>query len=120
MTQYHPAPHPLNESAAAHNVARLIELLALVTHAAGRDPQQRIDTSALDEASRISAAYEAALPIVQRRFDALVAETAAWAAYGAEALLAAHDARPCVAAARLADALGRALGELRTLLAIGG
>ena len=45
-----------------------------------------------------------ALPIVQRRFEALAAETALWAAAGVEALLAAGDAAPPrAAAARLAE-----------------
>ncbi|WP_114954732.1 hypothetical protein [Sphingosinicella terrae] len=97
-------------------IAQLREALRLVERIAGRPPAPPED-SLLDEAARIGDAYDRALPIVQRRFDALAGETAAWAAAGVEALLAAAEtAEPRAAAARLAAQLERALSELMSLL----
>jgi len=97
-------------------VAQLREALFLVERIAGR-PESCPPDQRLDEAARISEAYARALPIAQRRFEALVAETALWAAAGVEALLAAGEAAPPRAAAdRLAAALQRTLGELSALL----
>jgi hypothetical protein len=55
--------------------------------------------------------------VVQRRFDALSGETAAWAAAGVEALLSAGAAPRPAPAHRLAGALEDSLVRLRTLLA---
>jgi len=97
-------------------VAQLREALFLVERIAGR-PESCPPDQRLDEAARISEAYAQALPIAQRRFEALVAETALWAAAGVEALLAAEGSAPSRAAAdRLAAALQRTLGELAALL----
>jgi hypothetical protein len=97
-------------------VAQLREALRLVERIAGR-PSSSSHEIRLDEAARISDAYERALPVAQRRFEALVAETAIWAAAGVEALLAAgNGAPPRAAAARLAAALERALSEMAALL----
>ena len=97
-------------------VAQLREALRLVERIAGR-PESASPEDRLDEAARISEAYARALPIARRRFEALVAETALWAAAGVEALLAAGDGTPPrVAAARLAATLERTLGELAALL----
>ena len=97
-------------------VAQLREALRLVERIAGW-PDSASHESRLDEAARISEAYARALPIAQRRFEALVAETALWAADGVEALLAAEDgAPPRAAAARLAATLERTLSEMATLL----
>jgi hypothetical protein len=71
----------------------------------------------LDEAAWFSGAYERATPVVQRRFDALSGETAAWAAAGVEALLSAGAAPRPAPAHRLAGALEDSLARLRTLLA---
>jgi hypothetical protein len=97
-------------------VAQLREALRLVERIAGRsDPD--LPEGRLDEAARISDAYERALPVAQRRFESLVAETAIWAAAGVEALLAAGSGPPPRAAAnRLAAALERALSEMAALL----
>lgn len=94
-------------------LAQLREVLRLVERLAGRAPVAPDD--ALESAARLSAAYDRALPIAQRRFDARAAEASAWAAAGVEAL-AAGDA-PAAAAARLADAIEGALAELDALLA---
>ena len=114
----HQAP-PLPSSAGpdlGRQIAQLREALRLIERIAGRPAGPQAD-DALDEAARISAAYEAALPVVQRRFEALAAETAIWAAAGVEALLAAGEAAPPrAAAARLADSLGKALRELEASL----
>ncbi|HST36464.1 MAG TPA: hypothetical protein VLK25_07535 [Allosphingosinicella sp.] len=112
----HQAP-PLPPSAGAdpgRQHAQLREALRLVERIAGRTSTAE---AGLDEAARLSAAYERALPVAQRRFDALAAETAIWAAAGVEALLIAGQITPPRAAAgRLADSLGRALSELETIL----
>ena len=97
-------------------VAQLREALRLVERIAGRSASSSHEDR-LDEAARISEAYERALPIAQRRFEALVAETAIWAAAGVEALLAADQgAPPRAAAERLAFTLSRTLNEMASLL----
>lgn len=108
-------PGPLSHKP-GRQVAQLREALMLVEQIAGLASAST--DSALDEAARISGAYDAAAPIVQRRFDALVAETAGWAASGVEALLAAGRPGdpPRAAAARLAEELGGALRELSRVL----
>jgi hypothetical protein len=100
---------------AGEEMARLREVLALVEQIAGRPTSHQ---AGLDENARITGAHEAALPIVQRRFDALAAETARWAAAGVEALLDLHErGRPSRAAAgRLAEELARALARLCKIL----
>lgn len=98
-------------------IAQLRELLGLVRNIAGQSQDADERDSGLDEAARAASAYERALPVVQRRFDALAGETAGWAAAGVEALLAAGGgAPPRAAAARLASQIDRALGELAALL----
>lgn len=95
-------------------VAQLREALRLVERLAG---EERGPDRALDEAALISVAWEAALPVSRRRFEALASETALWAAAGVEALLAAGDGgAPRAAAARLARQLDSALEELAALL----
>ena len=116
MTHQAP-PSPASSGAdPGRQVAQLREALRLVETIAGRANPTMHD-AALDEAARLSDAYERALPVVQRRFDALASETAIWAAAGVEALLAAgEEARPRAAAACLADGLDRALQEMTALL----
>lgn len=108
------------ESAGAdpgRQVAQLRELLALVRAIAGQKPGEAERDSVLDEAARVSDAYERALPVVRRRFDSLSGETSGWAAAGVEALLAAgQDVPPRAAAARLASQLDLALAEMAALL----
>jgi len=97
-------------------VAQLREALRLVERIAGR-PESASSEDRLDEGARISEAYARALPVAQRRFEALVAETALWAAAGVEALLAAGEGGPPrAAAARLAATLERTLSEISILL----
>ncbi len=114
----HQAP-PLPPTAGpdpGRQLAQLREALRLIERIAGQAAAPRAD-DALDEAARISAAYDAALPVVQRRFEALAAETAIWAAAGVEALLSAgQSAPPRAAAARLAGQLDTALCDLAALL----
>jgi hypothetical protein len=102
---------------AGRQVARLRQVLALVEELAGR-PASPPSESSLDEGARISAAYDSAWPIDQRRFDSLAGETALRAAAGVEALLALRKGgRPCAAAAgRLCEELSAALARLRSLL----
>jgi len=114
----HQAP-PVPSSSSAdpgRQVARLREALRLVEDIADRPAAYGRD-SLLDEAARVSGAYERALPIVQRRFDALAAEAEGWTAAGVEALLvAARSGSPRAAADRLARRLSEALSELTALL----
>lgn len=95
-------------------VAQLREALALVERLAGRQPER---DSGLDEAARISAGHDRAAPIVQRRFDALAAESVLWTTAGLEALLAAGDPPPRAAADRLAGSIRRTLAEMQALVA---
>jgi hypothetical protein len=98
-------------------VAQLREVLGLVERIADHEASSDASDARLDEAAWVSGAYDQALPVIQRRFDALAAETAGWAAVGGEALLAAGDAAPPkVAAARLALQLERALSDLTNLI----
>ena len=103
--------HDRRPDAAGH-VAQLRQVLALVEQIAGR-PAPAVDT-ALDEAARVGAAYADALPVTRRRFDALTAETVAWAAAGVEALTRAGGSR--AAASRLADELRETIESLLKLL----
>jgi hypothetical protein len=93
---------------------QLRQVLGLVERIAGRPESNCGPEAGLEEAARTGSAYGDALPIVQRRFDALVAETAGWAAAGVEALSRAGGST--AAAARLADELGDAVAELRKML----
>lgn len=94
-------------------MAQLRDVLTLVEQIAGRNSK---DWS--EEGAGPAAAYEDALPVKQRRFEALAAETATWAAAGLEALLAIQHAPepPRAAAAALAAELDRALADLDRLL----
>ena len=111
----HQAPLPAAPGAdPGRQVAQLHEVLRLVERLAGREAQYG---ERLDAAAQVSDAYDRALPIVQRRFDALAGETSVWAAAGVEALLAAGEgAPPRAAAARLAATLERTLSEMASLL----
>ncbi|TFI56915.1 hypothetical protein E2493_17770 [Sphingomonas parva] len=110
-------PFLIGTADAGAEIAQLRQVLVLVEEIAGRTPA-RLDDGALDEAARVSAAYGVALPIVQKRFDALAAETATWAAAGVEALMKiSADGRPTgPAAGRLADELRKALARLRDIV----
>ena len=117
MTHHSPTAILPADTDAGRQVAQLRELLALVRRIAGQAQDKAEQETMLDKAALISAAYDRALPVVQRRFDALAREAAGWAAAGVEALLAAGDGTPPrAAAARLASQLERALGEMAALL----
>jgi len=114
MTHQAPPPPP-SPADPGRQVAQLREVLRLVDGLAGHAGAAH--DSALDEAARVSAAYDRALPIVQRRFDTRAAEAASWAAAGVEALLArGENAPPRAAAARLAAQIAQALGDLAEML----
>jgi hypothetical protein len=113
---HHAPPHLPSASEAGLKVAQLRHVLGLVEQIAGRESGDGAAEAALDESARISIAYEGAMPILQRRFDALAAESTAWAAAGVEALLAADGDPSPAAAARLADELDRALAKLAAVL----
>ena len=111
--QPHPQP-PAPGADPGRQIAQLRQALQLVEAlAAGRAAPP--PDAALDEAARIGGAYEKALPVVQRRFDALAAETADWAAAGVEARLAAESPSRA-AAARLAAEMEAALARISGLL----
>lgn len=114
MTHQAPPVSPAAGADPGRQLAQLREALLLVERIAGRTSAAE---AGLDAAATLSAAYDRALPVAQRRFDALAAETAIWAAAGVEALLVAGNAAPPrAAAARLADSLGKALGQLESAL----
>ena len=102
----------------ARQVSQLRHVLGLVEEIAGRIPSISDFREARDEGARLEGAYACAIPVVQRRFETLAAETAAWAAAGVEALLAAQTpgASPSAAAARLGDEIGKALRDLTAVL----
>ena len=109
-----PSPTPSGTDP-GRQVAQLREALRLVERIAGREVAD--GDGDLDDAARISSAYDSALPVVQHRFDGLAAETGAWVSAGVEALLAAgRDDPPRAAAARLADELEDALKQMAALL----
>lgn len=117
MTHQSPAHAAISGADAGRQVAQLRQLLALVDRIAGRRPAAGAVDAALDEAARVSSAYGDALPVVQRRFDALSAEASAWAAAGVEALVAASERGSARhAARRLAEELERSLSSLTALL----
>ena len=109
-------PFAYGTADAGGEVAQLRQVLALVEELAGTIAGP--DGGALDEAARVSAAYEAAQPIVQRRFDNEAARTARWAAAGLEALVTLEErgwpVKP--AAGKLAEELRKALAELREIV----
>jgi hypothetical protein len=102
---------------AGREVAHLRHVLGLVDQIAGRGRGAADADQALNEGADITVAYDNAMPILQRRFDALAGETAAWAAAGIEALLGSEDTEPSRAAAeQLALELDRSLRELTRML----
>lgn len=113
--------HQFEDNVAAEagpHLARLRHVLGLAQQIAGRESKGADE--ALDENARVSAAYEMAPPVAQRRFDTLVAETSCWASSGVDALAAAKDPRsqPRVAAAMLADELNHAIVQIRKVLGL--
>ena len=116
MTQQ-PAPFAYGTADAGGEIAQLRHVLALVEELAGRRSGFAPDPE-FDEAARVRSAYEAAQPIVQRRFDTLAAHTARWAAAGVAALVTLRERERPVgpAAARLADELRKALAQLREMV----
>lgn len=114
MTLHSTDPFLAVSEDAGRRIAQLRHVLELVRQLAQGSAPAAIADAALDESARFASAYANALPVVQRRFDALAAETATWAAAGVEALLAAGDAP--AAAAQLATEIDRALRELRAVL----
>jgi hypothetical protein len=116
MTHQAPPSSPPPGADPGRQIAQLREALRLVERIAGRS-ESGSDEIRLDASARISEAYERALPVARHRFQALVAETTLWAAAGVEALLAVGNGTPPrAAAARLANALERALSEMAALL----
>ncbi len=95
-------------------IAQLREALRLVDRIAGRPAPPSI--AGLDESARLTIAYERAVPVARRRFDALSAEAVVWVAAGVEALIAAGEPPPRAAALRLAQSIEASLRELCDLL----
>ena len=115
MTQPGSPQTPPGLADAGAQVAQLRRVLALVEELAGR---RSGGESGLDEAARISAADEDAVPVDQRRFDRRAARAIAAAAAGAEALLAGEEESEGrkAAAACLAQELRAALRELAQIV----
>ena len=100
---------------AGRRLAQLREILDLVQEVGGCQAES---DAALDEVARLSIAYATALPVVQKRFDALADETEAWAAVAVEALARAEDGvAPKAASAALAQELSLSLRQLSAILA---
>lgn len=111
-----PQPSP-SGSDPGRQIAQLRQALLLVRSIAGEEAAPGSGDVLLDEAARASEAYERALPVAQRRFDALAAEAAAFTTAGVEALLAAAQAGPPrTAARRLAREIETTLVALTDLL----
>jgi hypothetical protein len=115
MTHQAPPAPPLPGADPGRQVASLREALLVVRSIAGFEAAEGAEAQ-LEEAAQFSIAYERACPVVQRRFDAMSGEMAAWAAAGVEALLAAGDAPPALPAERLAGAMEDGLARLQALL----
>jgi hypothetical protein len=118
MTHQAPPAPALPGGDPGRQVASLREALLLVRSISGAGEAGGGD-ALLDEAASFSSAYERASPVVQRRFDAMSAEIAAWAAAGVEALLAAGQTPPAAPAQRLAGAMEDGIERLRRLLRVG-
>jgi hypothetical protein len=118
MTHQSPGYDAAGPADAGQQVARLRHVLGLVGQIAGRSAPPPATDALLDENARIISAYSHASTLVQRRFDALAGETAAWATSGIEALLAVGNGGepPRVAASRLATELETALQRMGKLL----
>jgi hypothetical protein len=115
MTHEWPTRYVPGAGDAGRRLAQLRGVLDLVQEVGGC--QARSD-AALDESARLSSAYAAALPVVQKRFDALADQTEAWAAVAVEALAKGEDgAAPQAASAALAAELASALEQLSAILA---
>jgi len=115
VTHQAPPASALPGSDPGRQVASLREVLLLVRTISGGAAERDRD-ALLDEAALVSSAYARTSPVNQRRFDALAAEIAAWAAAGVEALIAAGDPPPPAPAARLAEAIEDSLVRLNRLL----
>jgi hypothetical protein len=103
---------------AGAQVAHLRQALADVDALARGTRQAGAGFDALDQAARISAAYERSRPVARRRFDALAQEAVTWTGAGAEALQAAErdGELPRAAAGELARELEQTLSELARIL----
>ena len=117
MTHQAPPAPALPGGDPGRQVASLREALSLVRSVSGAADEDGHD-ALLDEAASFSSAYDRASPIVQRRFDAISGEMAAWAAAGVEALLHAGENPPAAPARRLAGAMEEGLERLRILLRV--
>jgi hypothetical protein len=116
MTHHGAHPYAPGLADAGEQATRLRQVLAVVAEIAGAELPR--DDAALDAAARISAAYEAAPSIAQRRFDRLAEQTERWAALGVETLIALRERdRPYAAAARrLAAEIVTALRQLAEIV----
>lgn len=97
-------------SDAADQFARIVQARLLVGKISGHEP----DPAILDGLALLADAYDLAPSIAQRRFDTFADETAAWAAAGVRALIAAGEAP--AAARRLFEELARAEAKLLNIL----
>jgi hypothetical protein len=114
MTHEWPIRYVPGVGDAGRRLAQLREVLNLVQEVGGC---QASSDAALDENARLSSAYANALPVVQKRFDALADQTEAWAALAVEALTKGDDGNaPKAATTALAEELSLALDQLAAIL----
>jgi hypothetical protein len=126
MSHYQTAAYSIEDEAeAAHALVRLRGVLALVERmAGGTDAAAQeaawIDQQALDDGAALALGYASAPSIARRRFDALAAEAAGFAAAGLSALIQ-HKQRTggeCATAAReLADEMRRSIDAMERIIA---
>ena len=108
MLAFVQSPPPVSD--AVRQAMQLAEIRALVERIAGIEGH-----GSTPDHSAMSAAYDRALPIVCKRFDAIAAAASDWAAEGVAALIAA-DNPPRAAAACLAQELAATERRLAALL----
>jgi hypothetical protein len=114
MTHEWPIRYVPGVGDAGRRLAQLSEVLNLVQEVGGCQASSDV---ALDESARLSSSYAAALPVVQKRFDALADQTEAWAALAVEALTKDDDGNaPKAATTALAGELSLALEQLAAIL----
>lgn len=104
-------------SVGAPAFGQLRAVLALVDRISGRQAQPADREALLHDDARLATAYHDAADVTRRRFDALAADAAAYAAAGIQALIGRPSTPATRAAAeRLATELRRSLAAMAGLL----
>lgn len=115
MTQISQPLVPENRPSPAEQLTELRAILALVNELAGASIP--VAPEPYDHA--VDKRYDSAAPLVQRRFDAVAGETAAYAAAGLTALIAGRKqgAGASAAAAYLAREMEKSIHAMEKILA---